>query len=107
MKDSDSEFEKRILLDVIEQMSDPGATGRKQTTLRAVTLEAGSIGLVIAFFLALNEITHPFISAFFAAMAGCAIGFGLFLRFAQRQWPITCKHIDLQSVRRRLNEIGN
>ena len=98
-------FEKKILLDVVDQMRDPEATERKQATLRRTIFFVGGAGLLAAFFLAINELAHPVVIAFLAAMGGSAIGFGLFLDFAQKQWPVTRKHIDMTSVRKRLDEL--
>jgi len=105
MKEPDPHYEKRILRDVVEQMRDPEQTGRRQETLRRVIVGAGSAGLIAAFVLALNQVTHPFVSALLAAAAGAAAGFGLFLDFAHKQWPVTRRHIDMESVRRRLEEL--
>ena len=100
-------FEKKILLDVVDQMKDPEATNRKQAILRRATFGVGAAGLLVAFFLAINELAAPMVIAFLAAMGGSATGFGLFLDFAQKQWPVTRKHIDMNSVRRRLDELGS
>lgn len=105
MRAPDPRFEKRILLDVLEQMKDPELTARKHEKLAKVVLGAGSTGLVVAFVLALNGIAHPFVAALLAAAAGCATGFGLYLVFTRKQWPITSRYIDLEGVRRRLGEI--
>ena len=105
MKDPDPAFEKKVLLEVVEQMKDADATARKQATLRRAMLGLGSAGLVVAFFLALNNLAHPVAVAFVAGFAGCGIGFGLYLEFAQRQWPVTRKYIDIHSVRKRLDEL--
>ena len=105
MNNPDPRYEKRILLDVVDQMRDPESTLRKESKLRRVILGVGSAGLLIAFFLAFNDLAHPFVSAFLAGAAGCLAGLGLFLEFAQKQWPITRKHIDMESVRARLKEL--
>lgn len=105
MKDPDPAFEKKVLLEVVEQMKDTDATARKQAKLRRAMLSLGSAGLVAAFFLALNNLAHPVVVAFVAGFAGCGIGFGLYLEFAQRQWPVTRKYIDINSVRKRLDEL--
>ena len=105
MKDPDPAFEKKVLLEVVEQVKDVDATARKQATLRRAVLSLGSAGLVVAFFLAINGLAHGAVVAFIAGFAGCAIGFGLFLEFAQKQWPVTRKYIDVGSVRKRLDEL--
>lgn len=105
MKDPDPAFEKKILLDVVEQMKDVEETARKQAWLRRAMFGLGTTGVIIAFFAAINELLHPVAVAFLAGMAGSAIGFGLFLDFAQKQWPVTRKHIDMNSVRKRLDEL--
>ena len=106
MKEPDPQLEKKILLTVVEQMSDLESTARKQDTLRKGLLGGGSTVLLVAFILAIGGVVHAFTSAFLAAMAGCAIGFGAFLEFAHKQWPVTRKHLDMESVRRRLNELN-
>ncbi len=105
MKDSDLPFEKKLLLDVVEQMSDPEKTMGKQRVMCRTLYAIGYIGLLLAFILALNEVVHPFTSAFLAAIAGCTLGFAVFLQSARKQWPVTRKHIDMESVRKRLNEL--
>ena len=105
MKNPDPLYEKRMLLDVVDQMRDPELTLRKESRLRRVILGVGSVGLVVAFFLAFNDLTHPFVATFLAGAAGCLAGLGLFLEFAQKQWPITRKHIDMDSVRARLKAL--
>ena len=57
------------------------------------------------FFLAINNLAHPVVVAFVASFAGCSVGFGLYLAFAQKQWPVTRKYIDMNSVQKRLNEL--
>ena len=105
MNEPDPAFEKKILLVVVEQMKDPEATNRKQAILRRTLFGLGAAGLVVTFILAMDELVHPFAVAVLAAMAGSAIGFGLFLDFAQKQWPVTRKHVDMNSVRKRLDEL--
>ena len=105
MNAPDHRFEKKVLLDVIEQMKDPEATWRKQLQIKRVILGTGYVGLITVLFFALHGITHPFTSALLAAAAGCAIGLGSFMEFSINQWPVTRKHIDMDSVRRRIDEL--
>ena len=105
MKDPDLQYEEKTLLDVVEQMQDPDDTARKQNWVRRVFFVVGYLGLLAAFIMALNELMHPFTSAFLAGVAGCAIGFAIFLQFSHRQWPITRKHINMESVRKRIDEL--
>ena len=105
MNDLDPGYEKKVLLDVVEQMNDPELTGRKQVVLKRLILGAGWAGLCVAFFLGMNNLAHSIIVTFVAGMNGAAIGFGLYFQFTQKQWPITRKHIDMDSVRNRLNEL--
>lgn len=105
MTSKDSEFEKRVLSDVLEQMQDPESTLAKQHRMRRTIYGLGAGGLTVAFILSINEMAQPFFATFLAALAGSAIGFALFLDFSQKQWPITKNHIDLDSVRRRLEEL--
>ena len=105
MMDPNPQYEKKVLLDVIEQMREPEETARKQNLIRRTIFAFGYLGLLAAFIMALNELTHPFTSAILAGAAGCAIGLAIFLQFAQKQGPITRKHINIQSVQKRLDEI--
>ena len=105
MKKTDTTFERKILLDVVEQLKEPGQTMRKQIRLKRAIYGAGSIGLVIAFILAINNLVHIIVTTFIAGMAGSAVGFAIFLDFAQKQWPVTIKHIDMNSVEARLDEL--
>ena len=105
MKKPDPESEKKILLDVVEQLEDPDKTMHKQMQLKRFIYSVGLIGLVAAFMLAINDITHVIVTTFLAGMAGSAVGFGTYLDFAQRQWPVTIRHIDLDSVKTRLDEL--
>jgi ribulose 1,5-bisphosphate synthetase/thiazole synthase len=105
MKNTDPTFERKVLLDVVEQLKDPDQTMRKQTRLKRAIYGAGSLGLVIAFILAMNDLAHIIVTTFIAGMAGSAVGFALFLDFAQKQWPVTMKHIDMGSVEARLDEL--
>jgi hypothetical protein len=105
MKNIDPAYEKKILLDVVEQMQDPEKTQRKQAKAKQIILALGSTGLIIAFFLAINGISHPVIISAIAALAGAFIGFALLLGFVLRQWPITSMHIDMESVNQRLDEL--
>ena len=102
MNEPKPEFEKKVLRDVIEQYTDVEETSRKQTRLRKVIFGVASAGFIVAFFLAINEITHPVVVAFIAGMAGSSLGFGLFLDYAQKQWPVMKDHIDMNSVKKRL-----
>ena len=106
MREPDPDFERKVLRDVVEQMEDPADTYRKQVLLRRALIALGVSGLVAGFFVAINELAHPFVAAVVTAIAGTALGFGLFLELAHRQWPITRKHIDMSSVRKRLDELG-
>ena len=105
MKNTDPAFEKKILLDLVEQLKDPDQTMRKQIRLKRTIYSAGSFGLVIAFILAMNDLAHVIVITFIAGMAGSAVGFGIFLDFVQKQWPVTIKHIDMDSVETRLDEL--
>ena len=105
MSSQTPEFEKKILRDVLEQLKDPAETSRKRALARQVIFGVGSFGLVVSFFLAINAISHPLLAAFLAAGSGCVIGFGLYLDFAHKQWPITREHINLESVKKRLKEL--
>jgi uncharacterized membrane protein len=101
----DPQYEKKVLSDVVNQMADPVVTMEKQKRMKKAIFGVGTIGLVVAFILAMNELVHAFASAFLAAAAGIAIGFALFLEFAHKQWPITRNHIDMDSVQNRLDEL--
>jgi len=105
MTTPDPSYECRILRDVVEQMADPEATERKQASAQRLILGLGCAGLAAAYFLALNSLTHPLASGLVAAGAGCAVGFSQFLSFARKQWPVTRRHINMESVRRRLEEL--
>lgn len=105
MKDSEIEFEIKILNNVVEQMSDPEETERKQKLMRRVIYGLGYLGLLVAFILSMNDVTHPFTAAFLAGVSGSVIGFALFLQFAQKQWPITRKYINMESIKKRLEEL--
>jgi hypothetical protein len=105
MSEPDRAFEQKVLLDVVQQMNDPEATMRKEAGRRKAILGVGTAGVVVAFFLALNGLVHSFVVALVAATAGCVLGFAIFLEFAQRQWPVTRKFIDMDGVRRRLEEL--
>lgn len=105
MKSPADECEKSLLLDVVEQLRDPEETLRKQARIRRLIFGLGDCGLLVAFILAINDVWHPFSSAFLAAVSGFAIGWGLFLNFARKQWQITRKHINLESIQQRLKEM--
>ena len=106
METPKAEYEKKILTDVLEQAKNSDTTMRSQINIRRVIFGISYRGLIISFFLSLNELSHPFTSAFIAAVAGVGIGFGILLKFIHKQWPITKRHIDLESVENRLNELG-
>ena len=99
------EYEKKILRDVLEQVKNPDDTMGPQIKIRKVIFGMSYTALIISFFLAQNELSHPFTSAFLAAIAGLGIGIGVLLKFIHKQWPITKRHIDLESVEKRLNEL--
>jgi len=105
MSEPDPAFERKVLLDVVQQMKDPEATMRKEAGRRKAILGIGAAGVAVAFFMALNGLAHSFVVALVAAIAGCVLGFAIFLEFAQRQWPVTRKYIDMDGVRRRLEEL--
>jgi hypothetical protein len=105
MKKPDPTSERKILLDIVEQLKDPDKTLHKQMQLKRFIYSVGWIGLVTAFMLAINDMTHIIVTTFIAGMAGSAVGFGTFLDFAQKQWPVTMRHIDLDSVKMRLDEL--
>lgn len=99
------EHEKKILRDLVEQLGDPGETMRKQAVMRRLLFGLGYGGLLAGFVLAMGSLLHPFAIAVICAVSGAALGFGVFLRFAKDQWPITKRHVDLDSVKRRLAEL--
>ena len=105
MEDLDRHYERKTLLDVVEQMKDPDETARKQNRVRRALSAFGYLGLLAAFIMALNDAAHPFASAFLAGLAGCATGLAIFLQFAHKQWPVTRKHINMESVKKRLDEL--
>lgn len=105
MKAPDTQYERKLLLDVVEQMENPDETLRKQLVMRRVIYGVGSTGLLVVFMLAMNDILDPFLAAFGAAMAGAFIGFALMLDFLRKQWPVTRQHINLESVKNRLREL--
>jgi hypothetical protein len=105
MTEPDPIFEKKVLLDVVKQMQDVEATERQQATMKKAALGLGSAGLTVAFIIAFHPLGHPVAVAAVAGMAGAVAGFGLFLDFSHRQWPITRRYIDMDSVRARLAEL--
>ena len=105
MTNPDRAYEKKVLLDVVKQMEDPELTGRKQATLKRAIVGVGWIILFGGFFLGLNDLAHSVVVTFVAGIGGAAVGFGLYLDFAQKQWPVTVKHINMESVRNRINEL--
>ena len=105
MKKPDYKYEEKILLDVIEQMEAPEETEKKQSRFKQSILALGVTGLMIAFFLALNEIIHPVMITVVAVISGALIGFGLMLEFLLKQWPVTRQHINMESIQQRLDHI--
>jgi len=105
MTDIDPQYEKKLLRDVVEQLKNPDETAKKGRRLQRTIALLGNLGLLAAFVLALTESLPSFASALLAGASGCAIGFAIFLQSAHRQWPVTRKHIDIASVRRRLEEL--
>ena len=105
MKTATREYEKKILSDVLRQSRNAEKTLRQQNVIRRLLFILGYSGLLFAFVFALNEVWHPFTTAFLAAVSGCAIGLALFLNFAYRQWQITRNHVDLASIEKRLAEL--
>ena len=105
LKDPDPRLEKKVLLDVVDQMEDFEKTQRKQATLKRVIIGVGTTGLLIAFFLAINGLAHPVLATVVAGIGGSAVGFGLFLDIVHKQWPVTRKYIDMERVRKRIDEI--
>ena len=90
---------------VVEQMENPDETLRKQRVLRRVIYGLGSTGLLVVFLFAMNGKLHPFTAALAAGMAGAFIGFALMLDFLRKQWPVTRQHVNLDSVKRRLQDL--
>jgi len=106
MKTSASEYEIKILRNALDQMRDPENTLRQQTLVRRLIFGLGYFGLITAFIAASNGIWHSFTTAFLASVSGCGLGFAIYLNFAHRQWLITRRHFDLESVKKRLAELG-
>ena len=106
METPDPAYEKKVLLALAEQTKNPDETLRNFGNIKKALFTAGSAGFVIAFFLAINSITHSVVIVFVAGMAGVIIGFGiLFNLFMQKPWPITAKYFDIGSIQKRLNEL--
>lgn len=105
MQTPDPEFEKKVLRDVVRQMKNPEDTLRRQGRLKRVILGFGTAILVVAFFLAINGLAHIIAVTGIAAFGGCVAGFGLLLESVQKQWPVTARHIDMESVQKRLDEL--
>lgn len=107
MKTLDPKLEKKVLQDMVEQLKNPEQTMQKQKKMKKIIYATGYTGVLIAFLLGLNDVTHDFIPTFIAAVFGCAVGYALLLTSLQEQWPITVDHIDLDSVKARLEELEN
>lgn len=107
MSEIDPAFEQRILRDLVEQMRDVDKTMRSRTRMRRALIGTGLASMLVALFLTLFDRVHPFPLVCLAGLSGCAIGFGIFLDFAHKQWPITRRHIDMDSVHRRLEELAD
>lgn len=105
MNDPDPNFEKKALQNVIEQMTNVGETIHNQLTLKKLLFGVGTAGLLFAFLLAIATHVHPLTIALLAGAAGVVIGFGLSLNFVYKQWAVTCRHIDMHSVHKRLEEL--
>jgi len=106
MKPIDPKVEQKILRDIVAQMKDVAATERKQSRTRKTMLILGAVGQTFAFFLAINQLVLPFFIAVIAAISGTLIGFSLLLENTLKLWPVTRRHIDMKSVRKRLEELG-
>jgi len=101
------EYEKKTLQDMIGQVEDPERTLREQARLRKVNRAVGYTLVLIGFLLAMNSVGHAFIAAVIVFFGGCAIGFGLLLDFVQKQWPIVIQHVNIESMKARLQELDN
>ena len=75
--------------------------------IRSYYVILGAIGQTFAFFLAINQLVLPFFVAVIAAISGTLIGFSLLFEVTVKQWPITRQHINMKSVHRRLEELGD
>ena len=107
MANAENAYEKKVLRDVVEQFDNPTETLRKQSAMRRLIMGLGTVGLFLGFFVGINELLHPFVVGIICAVSGVSVGFGVFLQFAQKQWPVTKRHVNLQSVRERLRELEN
>ena len=105
MSEIDPAFEKKILKQVVEQMEDAETTMKKQIRVKKAMLGLGSLGMIIVFILAMHDLLDALSIALISAVSGIFIGYGLLLDFLQKQWPVTRTHINMQSVRERLNEL--
>ena len=105
MKQPDPQFERKVLRDVVRQMEDVDETARTQARTRRVMVTAGSVILTLALLLAIDARLDSLIIAIVAALGGIAIGFGVCLDFTIQQWPVTRKYIDMERVRKRLEEL--
>jgi len=101
----DPEYERKVLRDVQKQLENPEETARQQAKLRKLIHGIGSAGIFIAFLMAFGGYGHPILMVFIGAFSGSLVGWGLFVGFAARQWPVTQTHIDADSIRTRLNEL--
>ncbi len=105
MNKIDQRFERKILLQVTKQLGDPAKTLRNQNILKWALYLGGGIGLILAYVLATRELVTPIVILFIAGVSGSAIGIGTYMSYVLKQWPITIKHIDTDSLNSRLNEL--
>ena len=105
MLNNNAQSELKILRELVQQLQDPAEAERKHKRLRHILLSVGYTGLVIGFLLIWHSIIHVVISSLIVAMAGAAVGMGVFLGWLIKQWPITSRYVDMDRVKQRLTEL--
>ena len=103
----DPDFERKVLLDVVEQLRDPDKTMKKQTGIKKVFQAIGTTGFVVAVYIALEDLTYDVVPTLIAVMSGFFVGIAMFLNSLQKQWPVTVDYVDMQRVEARLQELDS
>jgi len=105
MSSDRTEAERKALREIVEQLENPAKTLQKQKLLQRTVLGIGYVGLLVGFILTWHQMVNPVASSLVVAISGAAVGMGVFMKWSGSMWPITVKYIDLERVKKRLEEL--
>ena len=101
----DEKYELKTLKQVIRLVDEADRQQKLVQLMKVGMYLATAILIIAAYILVSREVISGKVAVIVAAFGGTFAGVGAYVSVCQKQWPVIRQYLNIESIRRRLNEL--